>query len=71
MMKVQEHKIQNNEVIHIYINQDEENDNEVQEKLKEMRNNSKVVVFVSGNKEPKQTLNAMLKTRKQETMTNL
>ena len=70
-MKVQEHKIQNNEVIHIYINQDEEKDIEVQEKLKEMRDNNKVVVFVSGNKDPKQTLKAMVKAMKQETLTNL
>ena len=70
-MKVQEHKIQNNEVIHIYINQDEENDIEVQEKLKEMRDNNKVVVFVSGNNDPKLILKAMVRSMKQETMTNL
>lgn len=70
-MKVQEHKIQNNEIIHIYINEDEENDIQVQEKLNEIRANNKVVVFVSGNKEPKQTLKAMVRAMKQETLTNL
>lgn len=70
-MKVQEHKIQNNEIIHIYINEDEENDIQVQERLNEMRTNNKVVVFVSGNKDPKQTLKAMVKAMKQETLTNL
>ena len=70
-MKVQEHKIQNNEVIHIYINQDEEKDIELQEKLKEMRDNYKVVVFVSGNNDPKLILKEMVRAMKQETMTNL
>ena len=70
-MKVQEQKIQNNKVIHIYINEDEENDIQVQEKLNEIKANNKVVVFVSGNKDPNQTLKAMIKAMKQEVMTNL
>lgn len=70
-MKVQEQKIQNNKVIHIYINEDEEKDIQVQEKLNEIKGNNKVVVFVSGNKDPNQTLKAMIKAMKQEMMTNL
>lgn len=69
-MKVQEQKVQNNKVVHIYINEDEEKDVEIQEKVKKMKDNIKVVVFVSGNKDPKQTLKAMVKVVQQEKITN-
>lgn len=69
-MKVQEQKVQNNKVVHIYINEDEEKDVDIQEKLKKMKDNIRVVVFVSGNKDPKQTLKAMVKVVQQEKITN-
>lgn len=69
-MKVQEQKVQNNKTVHVYINEDEEKDVEIQEKVKKMKDNIKVVVFVSGNKDPKQTLKSMVKVVQQEKTTN-
>lgn len=60
-MKLQEHKIDNKKIIHIYLNEQEKQDNELQEKIKQISENNKVVLFVSGNNETERALKEMVR----------
>ena len=70
-MKVQENKIENKKVIQIYLSEDEKSDTDIQEKIKQIKaENRNVVLFVSGDKEPRQTLKEMVKIMKNTTIKN-
>ena len=61
-MKLQEHKIDNKKIIHIYLNEQEKQDSELQEKIDKIKaENNNVVLFVSGNDEPERALKEMIK----------
>lgn len=60
-MKLQEYKIDNKKIIHIYLNEQEKQDNELQEKIKQISQNNKVVLFISGDNDPEKTLKEMIK----------
>ena len=63
-MKIQESIIGNGKIIQIYLNQEENNNSEVQQKIEKLKESNKVVLFVSGDKEAKQTLNNMVNIMK-------
>ena len=63
-MKLQEYKIDNKKIIHIYLNEEEKQDKELQEKIKQISENNKVVLFVSGNNEPERVLREMVNIMK-------
>ncbi len=64
-MKVQEMKINNKCVTHIYIGKEESTIKEVKEKIDELKKeNRKVVVFSGGSKDTKNTLKQMLQIEK-------
>ena len=60
-MKLQEHKIDNKKIIHIYLNEQEKQDKVLQEKIKHISESNKVVLFVSGDNEPERVLKEMVK----------
>lgn len=61
-MKVQEYKIQNRKVIHIYVTEQEKEDANIQYKIEQIKaKNDNVVLFVSGNNEPERVLGEMVK----------
>lgn len=60
-MKLQEHKIDNKKIIHIYLSEQEKQDNELQEKIKQVSENNKVVLFVSGDNKPETALREMVR----------
>ena len=61
-MKLQEHKIDNKKIIHIYLNEQEKQDSELQEKIDKIKaENNNVVLFVSGGNEPDKVLKEMIK----------
>lgn len=60
-MKLQEHKIDNKKIIHIYLSEQEKQDNVLQEKIKQISEYSKVVLFVSGDNKPERVLREMIK----------
>ena len=63
-MKLQEYKIDNKKIIHIYIYEQEKKDNKIQEKINQISKKNKVVLFVSGNNEPERVLREMVNIMK-------
>ncbi len=64
-MKVQEMKINNEYVTHVYIGKEESTIKEVKEKIDELKKeNRKVVVFSGGSKDTRNTLKQMLQIEK-------
>lgn len=64
-MRVKESKIINTKVTQIYLTEDENKDKEIQEQINKIKSsNSNVILFVSGNKEVKETLKEMVSTMK-------
>ena len=64
-MKVQEYKIQNRKVIHIYVTEQEKEEANIQYKIEQIKDkNDNVVLFVSGNNAPEKVLKEMVKSMK-------
>lgn len=64
-MKVQEQKIKNSKVIHIYITEQEKEDSNIQYEIEQIKaKNANVVLFVSGNNNPEKVLKEMVKSMK-------
>lgn len=60
-MKIQEIKIGNDKIVHIYLNQGENDNDEIQQKINKIKEEHKVVLFVSGDNEPERVLREMVK----------
>ena len=70
-MRVQEHKIKNKNVIHIYVSEQEKQDANIQEKINQIKaENNNVALFVSGDEEPEKILKEMVKIMKNNVITN-
>lgn len=70
-MKVQEQKIQNSKVIHIYVTEQEKEDAHIQYEIGELKaKNDNVVLFVSGNNAPEKVLKEMVKSMKDNVVDN-
>ena len=60
-MKVQEYKIQNRKVIHIYVTEQEREVANIQEEIEQIKaKNNNVVLFVSGYNAPEKVLKEMV-----------
>lgn len=60
-MKIQENIIDGSKVIQIYLSEEEKNDVNIQEKIKQMKDeNNYIVLFVSGEKDINKTLKEMV-----------
>lgn len=63
-MRIQENRIGNDKIIQIYLNKFENDNNEIQQKIEELKENNRVVLFISGENETKQTLKNMVNIMK-------
>ena len=63
-MKIQESIIGNDKIIQIYLNQEENDNSEIQQKIETLKEDKKVVLFISGENETKQTLKNMVNIMK-------
>ena len=63
-MKIQESIIGNDKIIQIYLNQEENDNSEIWQKIEKLKEDNKVVLFISGENEIKQTLKNMVNIMK-------
>lgn len=63
-MKIQESIIGNDKIIQIYLNQEENDNSEIRQKIEKLKEDNKVVLFISGENEIKQTLKNMVNIMK-------
>ena len=63
-MKIQERIIGNDKIIQIYLNQEENDNSEIQQKIEKLKEDNKVVLFISGENETQQTLKNMVNIMK-------
>lgn len=69
-MRIQQNRIDNKNVIQIYLNEQEERDDDIKNKIKDIQEDNKnVVLFVSGDNEVSRTLKEMIKIMRNETIT--
>ena len=67
-MKVQQTQIDNERVIQIFISKDESETEENMKTIEEIKKeNKKVVIFLSGDKDPKRILLSMVQAMKENT----
>ena len=69
-MKVRDVIINNKKVMQIYISKDEADDFEVEDKIKEYKQQNNVVVFQAGEKDTEISLQHMLQTLKESLVAN-
>lgn len=63
-MKIQESIIGNDKIIQIYLNKEENDNSEIQQKIEKLKEDNKVVLFISGENETEQTLKNMVNIMK-------
>ena len=63
-MKIQESIIGNDKIIQIYLNQEENDNSEIRQKIEKLKEDNKVVLFISGENETQQTLKNMVNIMK-------
>ena len=63
-MKIQESIIGNDKIVQIYLNKLENDNNEIRQKIEKIKEDNKVVLFISGENETKQTLKNMVNIMK-------
>ena len=67
MMKIQKTKILNQNVMQIYINKREENNNDIKHKIENLKKENKnVVIFVSGKEDISNTLQYIINKKAME-----